>query len=253
MCGIVGLLIKKPELQPHLGEWLVPMLEGMAERGPDSAGLALFRKPSANGQIKKYSLFDPTGQVRWQELLEHLKNRQYAETAVSASLTSQANHAILHTNLEPPILKPWLAEHYPAVYVLSVGRAIELYKDVGSPRAIAQKYQFHKLAGSHAVGHTRMATESCKFLEWRLREGDDLATALAKGAKEFDGFYTFLMGTGDQLALVRDAFACKPAVVAETEDYVAIASEFRSLAHLPHINDAHIFEPAPEELHIWKA
>jgi amidophosphoribosyltransferase len=303
MCGIVGLLIKKPELQPHLGEWLVPMLEGMAERGPDSAGLALFRKPSANGQIKKYSLFDPTGQVRWQELLEHLKNRQYAETAVSASLTSQANHAILHTNLEPPILKPWLAECYPAVYVLSVGSSIELYKDVGSPGAIAQKYQFHKLAGSHAVGHTRMATESavtpahahpftagedfclvhngslsnphslrrklekqgihfdtdndteaaCRFLEWRLREGDDLATALAKGAKEFDGFYTFLMGTGDQLALVRDAFACKPAVVAETEDYVAIASEFRSLAHLPHINDAHIFEPAPEELHIWKA
>jgi glutamine phosphoribosylpyrophosphate amidotransferase len=93
---------------------------------------------------------------------------------------------------------------------------------------------------------------ACRFLEWRLREGDDLGTALAKGTKEFDGFYTFLMGTGDQLALLRDAFACKPAVVAETADYVAIASEFRSLAHLPHINDAHIFEPAPEELYIWK-
>ncbi len=296
MCGIVGLLIKKQELQAHLGEWLVPMLVGMSERGPDSAGLALFRNPPANGHIKKYSLFDPTGQVQWQELLAHLK------TAVSASLTSQANHAILHTNLEPSICKPWLAEHYPTVYVLSVGRVIELYKDVGTPSAIAEKYEFHKLTGSHAVGHTRMATESavtpahahpftagedfclvhngslsnphslrrklekrgihfdtdndteaaCRFLEWRLQEGDDLATALKKGAKEFDGFYTFLMGTGDQLALVRDAFACKPAVVAETADYVAIASEFRSLAHLPHINDAHIFEPAPEELYIWK-
>jgi len=299
MCGIVGLLIKKAELRPHLGEWLVPMLIGMSERGPDSAGLALFREPEAS---KKYSLFDPTAQVNWQDCLANLQNRQYGSIPVSANLVSQANHAILSTNLEPQIIKPWLKEHYPSVYLLSVGNSIELYKDVGSPAMIAAKYQFQKLSGSHAVAHTRMATESavtpahahpftagedfclvhngslsnpyslrrklekkgihfdtdndteaaCRFLEWRLREGDDLAIALKKGASEFDGFYTFLMGTENQLALVRDAFACKPAVVAETDDYVAIASEFRSLAHLPQIDRAYIFEPVPEELYIWK-
>jgi glutamate synthase domain-containing protein 1 len=92
---------------------------------------------------------------------------------------------------------------------------------------------------------------ACRFLEWRMREGDDLEIALKQGFEELDGFYTFLMGTADQLALVRDAFACKPAVVAETDDYVAIASEFRSLAHLPDVQHAHIYEPAPEEMYVW--
>jgi glutamate synthase domain-containing protein 1 len=92
---------------------------------------------------------------------------------------------------------------------------------------------------------------ACRFLEWRMREGDDLETAIKQGFEELDGFYTFLMGTADKLALVRDAFACKPAVVAETDDYVAIASEFRSLAHLPDVKNAHLYEPAPEELYVW--
>ncbi len=61
------------------------------------------------------------------------------------------------------------------------------------------------------------------------------------------------MGTSDELALVRDAFACKPAVVAETDDYVAISSEFRSLAQLPGVKNARIFEPMPEEMYVWRA
>jgi glutamate synthase domain-containing protein 1 len=60
------------------------------------------------------------------------------------------------------------------------------------------------------------------------------------------------MGTPVELALIRDPFACKPAVVAETDDYVAISSEFRSLAHLPGVKHANVFEPAPEHVYIWK-
>ena len=74
---------------------------------------------------------------------------------------------------------------------------------------------------------------------------------MQKGFKELDGFYVS-DGTRDKLALVRDAFACKPAVVAETDDYVAIASEFRSLAKLPGVKNAQLFEPMPEELYVWK-
>ncbi|AQV98787.1 amidophosphoribosyltransferase [Cupriavidus necator] len=92
-----------------------------------------------------------------------------------------------------------------------------------------------------------------RFLEWRLREGDTLEQALQAGFDVLDGFYTFLMGTPTELALIRDPFACKPAVVAETDDYVAIASEFRSLAHLPGVRHARVFEPAPEEMYVWKA
>jgi amidophosphoribosyltransferase len=60
------------------------------------------------------------------------------------------------------------------------------------------------------------------------------------------------MGTHDKLALVRDPFGCKPAVVAETDDYVAIASEFRSLARLPDVKNASLFEPMPQELYVWQ-
>ncbi|MBM3508438.1 MAG: amidophosphoribosyltransferase, partial [Alphaproteobacteria bacterium] len=92
-----------------------------------------------------------------------------------------------------------------------------------------------------------------RYLEWRMREGDTLEQALEKGFQEFDGFYTFLMGTKDALAIVRDAFSCKPAVVAENDEYVAISSEFRSLAHLPDIKHASLFEPKPEEMYVWSA
>ncbi|MBC7971903.1 MAG: class II glutamine amidotransferase, partial [Verrucomicrobia bacterium] len=118
---------------------------------------------------------------------------------------------------------------------------------LSNPYEIRRKLEHH---GIHF--ETDNDTEAaCRFLEWRMQEGDDLEAAIQKGFEALDGFYTFLMGTADKLALVRDAFACKPAVVAETDDYVAIASEFRSLAHLPHINHAHIYEPAPEEMYVW--
>ncbi|MGD2138995.1 MAG: class II glutamine amidotransferase, partial [Burkholderiales bacterium] len=92
---------------------------------------------------------------------------------------------------------------------------------------------------------------ACRYFEWRMREGDDLEAAIRNGFEELDGFYTFLMGSSNQLALVRDAFACKPAVVAETDDYVAVSSEYRSLAKLPDVRNARVFEPVPEEIYVW--
>lgn len=295
MCGIVGLLIKKPELRESLGAWVVPMLIGMGERGPDSAGLAIFT--GQQGDQRKFSLYASSGEFDWGGLLEAFR-QQFDRTP---TLSAQANQAIISTDIPPDSVKAWLKQRYPGLHLLSVGRSIDLYKDTGRPAEICERYRFQTLKGTHLVGHTRMATESavtpahahpftagedfclvhngslsnhhqirrqleplgiqfetdndteaaCRFLEWRMREGDDLEAALQKGFIELDGFYTFLMGTADKLALVRDAFACKPAVVAETDDYVAIASEFRSLSHLPDIHQARIFEPAPEQLYVW--
>jgi glutamate synthase domain-containing protein 1 len=119
---------------------------------------------------------------------------------------------------------------------------------ISNPFMIRRKLEHHGI-----VFDTDNDTEAaCRYLEWRMREGDDLEAALTRGFEELDGFYTFLIGTSDKLALVRDAFACKPAVVAETDDYVAIASEFRALAHLPGVAGARLFEPMPEELYVWK-
>lgn len=302
MCGIVGLLVKTPALKRQLGQLMVPMLIGMTERGPDSAGLAVFGEP-LEGSARKLSLYsgltDDGADFNWHGLTHALKEH----LSVDAQIEVKHNHAVLTFDVSPDMIKKWLREHHPRLHILSTGQTIDLYKDIGTPTQVAERYGFASLTGSHLVGHTRMATESavtpdrahpftagedfclvhngslsnpygvrrklepfgihfdtdndteaaCRFLEWRLREGDDLETALQKGFEELDGFYTFLMGTPDKLALIRDPFACKPAVVAETDDYVAIASEFRSLAHLPGVKHAKVFEPAPEEMYVWNA
>lgn len=297
MCGIVGLLIKSAPLRSRLGELMVPMLTGMTERGPDSAGLAVYTAPVADGR-RKLSLYCGGLTVDWIDLLEGLRQ----EFAVPQEISIQGNHAVLTTAADPGAISGWLERCAPQVAVLSVGQSIDLYKDVGAPADIARRYRFDELEGTHVVAHTRMATESavtpahahpftagrdfclvhngslsnphlvrkaleplgiefetdndteaaCRYFEWRLREGDDLPTAVERGFSVLDGFYTFLMGTDRELLIVRDAFACKPAVVAETDEYVAIASEFRSLAHLPQIAHAQIFEPKPEEIYRWR-
>ena len=298
MCGIVGLLLKNPALRDRLGELMLPMLIGMSERGPESAGLAVFTEAGSAAR-RKFSVYSGTTIAPWADFAQAAMRDLGADTAVSA----KANHAVLETAVAPTQVKAWLADNYPEYHVLSVGRSIDLYKDTGSPAEVATRYGFSRLQGSHLVGHTRMATETavtperahpftagedfclvhngslsnpysvrrkleplgikfetdndteaaCRFLEWRMREGDGLEAALEKGFDELDGFYTFLMGTRDELALVRDAFSCKPAIVAETDDYVAISSEFRSLAKLPGVKNANIFEPNPEQVYLWRA
>jgi amidophosphoribosyltransferase len=298
MCGIVGLLLKQPGLREKLGELMAPMLIGMTSRGPDSAGVAIFGAPAANAGYK-LSLFCHEGTADWSRLAQEL----VAEFDGKHRFAEIGQHAVLTTPVPPEDVKAWLAEAAPEIYVLSMGRSIDLYKDIGAPADIVARYRLDTARGTHVVAHTRMATESavtpahahpftagqdfclvhngslsnphlvrkkleplgirfvtdndteaaCRFFEWRLREGDDLTTAVQRGFSELDGFFTFLMGTDKELLIVRDAFACKPAVVAETDDYVAIASEFRSLAHLPGVRHANVFEPKPEQVYSWKA
>ena len=90
-----------------------------------------------------------------------------------------------------------------------------------------------------------------RFLAMRLACGDDLEGATRWVMKEMDGFFTLVITSADGMSVVRDAFACKPAVVAETPGYVAVASEYRALAELPGIADATVFEPHPEEVYTW--
>ena len=92
---------------------------------------------------------------------------------------------------------------------------------------------------------------AARYLARRLQQGDDLAEATRWVMKEMDGFFTLVISTADEISVVRDAFACKPAVVAETDGYVAVASEFRALAELPDIASAVVFEPRPEEVYTW--
>lgn len=296
MCGIVGLMLKNPSWDARLGELLVPMLCGMTERGPDSAGLAVFRDRVTDRT--KLSLFQLHGRPDWAALMRGLTVAIPGEHALHDS----GRQAVLTTTADPAPVQAWIATNQSGVVILSAGSLIELYKDIGAPRDIALRYGFQHFGGSHAIGHTRMATESavtpdrahpftagrdfclvhngslsnpyrirrrleplgihfetdndteaaCRFLEWRMREGDGIEQAIERGFEELDGFFTFLIGTVDGMSLVRDPFACKPAIVAETDDYVAVASEFRSLAHLPGVAQARLFEPQPRTIYSWK-
>jgi len=155
MCGIVGLLLKKPALRPHLGELMVPMLVGMTERGPDSAGLAVYTKP-VSARHHKLSLYSGEHAVDWSELLARIA----ADFEHAHEIATHGNHAVLTSAADPDELSAWLATNAPMIAVLSVGKSIDLYKDVGAPADIAERYRFRALQGSHLVGHTRMATES---------------------------------------------------------------------------------------------
>jgi methylamine---glutamate N-methyltransferase subunit A len=297
MCGIVGLMVKSDRDRGALGRMMAPMFDCMADRGPDSAGLAVFGAAVAP-PLRRYSLFVSDRALDWQKLLAAFRH----QTGEQGEIHAVENHAVLISPIDPAALHHWLAECDPSPHLLSVGHHIDVYKDMGHPSEISRRYGFTNMTGTHCVGHTRMATESavspahahpftagedfclvhngslsnpymlrrkletqglhfetdndteaaCRFIEWRMQQGQSLDSALQTAFEELDGFYTLLIATANQLTLVRDAFACKPAVVAETDQYVAISSEFRSLAHLPRVADANIFEPLPEEIYSWK-
>ena len=297
MCGIVGLFCKSPELEPRLGEYLAAMLEQMSDRGPDSAGVAVYRDPAPSGSSKVtvYS-FDP--EMSWDALRAELAARFGGahESGV------RANHAVFVVEGEADEVEDWIRRHRPDVRVMSAGRAIEIYKEVGRPRAFVEQFRLGDIEGSHGLGHTRMATESrvttegshpfstgldlclvhngslsnhnrlrerlrregiefqtendtevaAGYLAWRMREGASLQEALEGALADLDGFYTFLVGTADGFAVLRDPIACKPAVLAETDDWVAMSSEYRAIAVLPGASDARLWEPEPAVVYAWE-
>ncbi len=89
------------------------------------------------------------------------------------------------------------------------------------------------------------------YLMWRMQQGDTLQAALQAALDDLDGFYTFAVGTANGFAVLRDPIACKPAVLAETDAYVAMASEFQVLSSLPGIDDAEVWEPKPAQVYTW--
>mgnify|MGYP006091180269 CR=1 FL=1 len=89
------------------------------------------------------------------------------------------------------------------------------------------------------------------YISSKLSKKISLKDTLIESLKDLDGFYTFIAGTKNGFAILRDEIACKPAVIAETIDFVAIASEFQAMAHLPNVNNANIFEPKPGVVYAW--
>jgi glutamate synthase domain-containing protein 1 len=297
MCGIVGLFAKSAEIEESLGAKLAHMLEQMSDRGPDSAGVAVYRNPAPAGS-SKLALFSPDPLQDWDALAGELENA----FGSSSRPEVRASHAVLVVEAEAPEAESWIRRVHPELRVMSAGRAIEIYKEVGRPEEFVRQFALGDFQGTHALGHTRMATESrvttegshpfstghdlclvhngslsnhnrlrenlrregiefqtendtevaAGYLAWRLREGASLEEALEGCLDDLDGFYTFLVGTEEGFAVLRDPIACKPAVLAETEDWVAMASEWRSIATLPGAAEAQSWEPVPGVVYAWE-
>ena len=296
MCGITGLFLKNEALHDDLGRLTGLMMREMCDRGPDSAGFAIYG--GENGGETKICAVARGEAIDWNSAARRLGDAISAEVSVEML----KGHAIFRTNSCGDTARIWLIDNLPGAIVLSQGQSIEIFKGVGNPSRIIADLELTHRSGSHAIGHTRMATESAvtvagshpfstgsdtclvhngslsnhnrlreqlvrqgerfqtdndsevaaAYLAWRIRGGDTLERALERCLDDLDGFYTFVVGTRDGFAVLRDPVACKPAVMAETDDWVAMATEFRAIAPLPGVDNARIWEPAPATVYAWK-
>jgi len=295
MCGIVGLFIKDPSLEPELGRLAAGMLATLSDRGPDSAGFAVYGE-GKNGEIK-LTLRAPSAAAAKEAAA------RITHAFEGATVTAHDTHTVVSLPDDTvPELIDWLGRELPATEVVGRGRRMELYKEVGRPESVAERFDLAAMHGTHAIGHTRMATESAVttdgahpystgrdqclvhngslsnhnnvrrvltregfsfetendtevaagYLSWKMREGLSLGDALKVSLDDLDGFYTFVVGTETGFGVLRDGIACKPAIMAETDRYVAFGSEYRALAGLPGIENARIWEPEPATVYFWE-
>ena len=296
MCGIVGLFLKDKSMEPELGTLLTDMLITMTDRGPDSAGIAIYSNKISN--IGKLTLQSNTPDVDFL----NLKSDLAVSLKGSVQIAVKSSHAVLKVKSDQLVeVRKILKCIRPDIRIMSSGESLEIYKEVGLPKDVALRFDLKNMTGTHGIGHTRMATESAvttmgahpfntgpdqclvhngslsnhnslrrklrrdgvhietendtevgaAYLTWKMQQGSTLGEALKNSLEDLDGFFTFVVGTKDGFAVVRDPIACKPAVMAETDQYVAFGSEYRALVNLPSIENARVWEPEPATVYFW--
>jgi methylamine---glutamate N-methyltransferase subunit A len=297
MCGIVGLFLKDAKLEPQLGAMLTDMLITMTDRGPDSAGIAIYS--DARKGVGKITVQSAQPEADFAGLDAALAKA----IGKPVKMQVKSTHAVLEVpTAQMEAARAALADLRPAVKVMSAGDSIEIFKEVGLPRDVAARFDVAQMKGTHGIGHTRMATESAvttmgahpfstgsdqclvhngslsnhngvrrelrrqgmtfetendtevgaAFISHKLQTGETLGNALEATLTDLDGFFTFVVGTKNGFGVVRDPIACKPAVMAETEQYVAFGSEYRALVNLPGIETARVWEPEPATVYFWE-
>jgi len=297
MCGIVGLFLKDKSLEPQLGTLLSEMLVTMTDRGPDSAGIAIYGADQNN--LAKLTIQSADPETDFAGLTDELR----ADGISNASILPKSTHAVITVAADQiDATRKALGELRPNVRVMGTGSVMEIYKEVGLPKDVLERFKISDMSGTHGIGHTRMATESAvttlgahpfstgldqclvhngslsnhnnlrrelshqgihmetendsevaaAYLTGEMAKGKNLGEALTSALDDLDGFFTFVVGTKSGFGVVRDPIACKPAVMAETDAYVAFGSEYRALVNLPGIEDARVWEPEAATVYFWE-
>jgi methylamine---glutamate N-methyltransferase subunit A len=300
MCGIAALQLRNPLLHPRMGSLLSSMLCQIVDRGPDSAGLAVYDTPGlVSADTSTLSLLGREQGLPATGIAAALENLLPASAGTAVKVVGDTT--FVSSAVDTELLAKAVRETLPESTIIGRGEHVAVMKSVGHPVDIAAEHGLEGMSGSQGLSHTRMATESAvtaggshpfsvaddlclvhngsfsnhatirrdllregvvfdsdndtevgaRYIASRLKQGDTLEEALTNLGKVFDGFYTLVVTTADSMAVVRDPIACKPAIIAETDDYVAMASEYRALASLPGIETARIFEPEPGKVYTW--
>jgi glutamate synthase domain-containing protein 1 len=296
MCGIVGLFLKDSGLEPDLGALLAGMLRTLCDRGPDSAGFAVYGRETP-GSLKFTLRASPGLDVS--ELMEQLGHQ-----VCGASLPHRVvdTHVVMSAPAAQEAAVRAELARISGVTVVGTGRRMEMFKEVGRPDRVAARFGLERMVGTHGIGHTRMATESAVttdgahpfttgpdqclvhngslsnhnavrrelirhglcfetendsevaagFMTWKMQQGASLEQTLTASLDRLDGFYTFVVGTAAGFGVLRDPIACKPAVMAETDRWVAFGTEYRALVDLPGIESAKVWEPEPATPYLWE-
>jgi glutamate synthase domain-containing protein 1 len=276
---------------------LADMLITMTDRGPDSAGLAVYGRPKPGRAKITVQSAEPGRDF------EGLDRDLRGEVGCEVSLEAKDTHAVIEVGADRLEAAREAARRLrPGLKVMSAGEGIEIYKEVGLPKDVAARFELARMTGTHGIGHTRMATESAvttagahpfstgpdqclvhngslsnhnavrrtlrragmafetendtevaaAYLSHRMATGAGLGEAMEGTLEDLDGFFTFVVGTRNGFAVVRDPIACKPAVMAETDQYVAFGSEYRAMVGLPGIEGARVWEPEPATVYFWE-
>ncbi|WP_375456724.1 glutamine amidotransferase family protein [uncultured Methylobacterium sp.] len=296
MCGIVGLFLKDTVLEPQLGALLSDMLVTMTDRGPDSAGIAIYG--AALPGTAKITVQSPRPEADFADL----ERRLGAASGGTARVAVKSSHAVITLDADRlDATRAALKGISADLRVMGSGDSVEIYKEVGLPRDVVERFGIAGMSGTHGIGHTRMATESAvttlgahpfstgadqclvhngslsnhnnlrralaregmvfetkndsevaaAYLTMAMARGKDLGAALEGALADLDGFFTFVVGTKSGFGVLRDPIACKPAIMAETDRYVAFGSEYRALVGLPGIEAARVWEPEPATVYFW--
>jgi methylamine---glutamate N-methyltransferase subunit A len=299
MCGITGILYKDAERAGPIGRIQVEMLQALHRRGPDSTGVALYGPAEADYLMR--ARLQPNGDGRVEraraaiEALATVRELTPTPGGVSANVTYEGELAALADGVES-------ADE--TLDVLSLGHAMQIVKEVGSAEELDRAYGISSFEGGHAIGHTRMATESrvdtlhshpfwarpfadialvhnghvtnehklrrrleqrghhfltdndsevlAAYLADQLERGEDLGEVLERSVRELDGSFAYLVSTAEGIGFARDQFGLKPLLLAETDEYVVLASEDIAIRAAFPDDDIHPRELGAGETRSWR-
>lgn len=279
MCGIVAFWDKTGRYEAASGRIVLTMLDALACRGPDSAGMAMIGPEPELDWADEWSVRISQGD---EQALERVASWGQLVPVATGGLSERQGGTLRFrfrpaTGVTPVDLERILGARRGGLEVLSLGPRLDLVKQVGSPSHLEAAYRVSSWSGPLAIGHTRMSTESRidlshsqpfwahgvpdlatvhnghvtnyhqlrrryeqrgvtfytdndsevigVYLRDRMQQGRSLAEAMADSVSDLDGAFNYLVASAQGLGIVRDRFGFKPLMLAETDEFTAVATE----------------------------